>query len=321
MTFNQLHYIIEISKIGSISKAAKLLLQSPANLSNTIRALEKELGLTLFIRTRDGLRLTDEGELFIVQAQIVLNGYNEMMRLSAAKKTERFAVGSMQTSFCTNAFARFSSRYQSRDNIRMSMQNCDIESAAHKLQTGRFDLAVTLVPPSNKSYAYEFFSQRKIKMDILGFLPMNIYMRKGHPLLKDYKPGKDFDFRLLNQYPYVDYVQDESRGRNLRNMILPEIYNVFPDELSNTIWVDELFQKDMVVCGTDAYAIGLARPASHQNPDVVNIPLPECLSEMSLCTSMLHPENRLIPEFRELLMDEFLKSPEFIPVSGSAGVL
>ena len=45
MTFNQLRYVVEAAKIGSISKAARLLFLTQSNLSSTILSLEKELGI------------------------------------------------------------------------------------------------------------------------------------------------------------------------------------------------------------------------------------------------------------------------------------
>ena len=82
MTFNQLRYVVEAAKIGSISKAARLLFLTQSNLSSTILSLEKELGIKLFLRTQDGIRLTDQGEMFMVHARSILNSYDELIQLS-----------------------------------------------------------------------------------------------------------------------------------------------------------------------------------------------------------------------------------------------
>ena len=44
MTFEQLNYVIEVSKTGSINKAAVNLFVSQSSLSQAIQNLEKELG-------------------------------------------------------------------------------------------------------------------------------------------------------------------------------------------------------------------------------------------------------------------------------------
>lgn len=49
---------------GSISKAAKKLLISQPAVTWHLQNLESNLGITLFIRTKKGVKLTEEGELF-----------------------------------------------------------------------------------------------------------------------------------------------------------------------------------------------------------------------------------------------------------------
>lgn len=51
-----------VAKYGSISQAAKLLMNSQPNLTRMIKVLESELGCPLFSRTHQGVRLTPEGE-------------------------------------------------------------------------------------------------------------------------------------------------------------------------------------------------------------------------------------------------------------------
>ena len=58
MTIQQLQYVLEISRTGSVSKAAKTLYLSQPNLSNAIKNLENELGITIFERTPMGMQLT-----------------------------------------------------------------------------------------------------------------------------------------------------------------------------------------------------------------------------------------------------------------------
>ena len=62
MTFQQLQYILEISKTGSITGAAKNLFVSSSSVSISLSALEKELGYPLFARTQKGLIPTDPGK-------------------------------------------------------------------------------------------------------------------------------------------------------------------------------------------------------------------------------------------------------------------
>ena len=54
----------------SISKAAdKLLISQPA-VSYQIKVLEEQLGITLFVRTKKGVTLTDEGKILYLYFHI-----------------------------------------------------------------------------------------------------------------------------------------------------------------------------------------------------------------------------------------------------------
>ena len=58
MTLQQLNYIITISEIGSINRAAERLYISQPSLTSAVKELEKELGIVLFNRTGRGVTLT-----------------------------------------------------------------------------------------------------------------------------------------------------------------------------------------------------------------------------------------------------------------------
>lgn len=64
MNWNQLQYIVTTAQEKSISKAAKKLFISQPSLTLSIQNLEKELGVTIFERTRGALALTYAGQLY-----------------------------------------------------------------------------------------------------------------------------------------------------------------------------------------------------------------------------------------------------------------
>ena len=60
MNIQQLRYVIEIARQGSFNKTAQTLFISQPALSNAIKDLETELGYSIFIRDRKGVRPTKE---------------------------------------------------------------------------------------------------------------------------------------------------------------------------------------------------------------------------------------------------------------------
>ena len=71
MTLAQLRYVITVSQVGTLSEAAKRLYISQPSLTNAIKELEKELGITIFIRTNKGVILSRQGEEFLGYARQV----------------------------------------------------------------------------------------------------------------------------------------------------------------------------------------------------------------------------------------------------------
>ena len=68
MTFQQLEYVVEISKCGSINKAAQKLFLSQSGISTAVRELEQELGIRIFARSNRGVEFTQEGKEFLSYA-------------------------------------------------------------------------------------------------------------------------------------------------------------------------------------------------------------------------------------------------------------
>lgn len=64
MNLTDLHYVVEIDKSGSISKAAKELYVAQPNLSKAIKHLEREFGISIFERSSKELRRQEKDRNF-----------------------------------------------------------------------------------------------------------------------------------------------------------------------------------------------------------------------------------------------------------------
>ena len=68
MNFEQLKYIVEVAKAGSLSSASKKLFITQSAISQSITNLEAELGVKIFIRSRNGAIPTNRGNAIIKKA-------------------------------------------------------------------------------------------------------------------------------------------------------------------------------------------------------------------------------------------------------------
>ncbi|MFG0320898.1 LysR family transcriptional regulator [Pseudomonas sp. zjy_15] len=73
MNFKLLRAFVAVAETENIGQAAERLHISQSPLSRQIMQLETQLGLTLFERSRQRVRLTDEGRLFLLDAQNLLS--------------------------------------------------------------------------------------------------------------------------------------------------------------------------------------------------------------------------------------------------------
>ena len=80
MNIQQLRCIVEIARVGSITKAAENLYMNQPNLSRTVIEFEKEYGITLFIRNSQGVILTDSGKKVVEKAEEIIKKTNDLNR-------------------------------------------------------------------------------------------------------------------------------------------------------------------------------------------------------------------------------------------------
>lgn len=72
-----------VAKCGSLSKAARELFVSQPAVSQSIKQLENQLGVPLFVRTYKGIELSESGKLIIADvehAMELLDGAENILR-------------------------------------------------------------------------------------------------------------------------------------------------------------------------------------------------------------------------------------------------
>ena len=106
MTLQQLRYVIEVAKTGSMNVAAKQLFVSQPSLSMAIRELENDVHISIFERTTKGVVITAEGEEFLGYARQIINQVEllEDKYIDAGQIKKKFGVSAQHYSFAVKAF-------------------------------------------------------------------------------------------------------------------------------------------------------------------------------------------------------------------------
>ena len=109
MTFQQLSFVVEVANCESINKAAERLYTSQSNVSNSIKALEEELGIQIFLRTKKGVSVTEEGREFLSYANEIIEPKKIFVEDLYAKshfRKQYFSVSSMRSFFLSTPITR-----------------------------------------------------------------------------------------------------------------------------------------------------------------------------------------------------------------------
>ena len=106
MTLKQLIYVLKVAEVGNMTEAASRLFIAQPSLTHAISELEKELGITIFIRTNRGITTTREGDEFLGYARNVIEQADllEERYKRGHKGNPRFAVSCQHYSFAVSAF-------------------------------------------------------------------------------------------------------------------------------------------------------------------------------------------------------------------------
>lgn len=116
MELQQLKYFKAVAKIGKISDAAEALFVSAPALSTSISRLEKELGVQLFDRTNNRIRLNAQGQIFLKYTNQIfssLDNAKEELAQSMLRAGPHISIVSVNSGMWTNCITAFTSRFPS----------------------------------------------------------------------------------------------------------------------------------------------------------------------------------------------------------------
>ncbi len=97
MDLTQLEMFNAVASTGSITQAAQKVHRVPSNLTTRIRQLEADLGVELFIRENQRLRLSPAGHSFLRYSQQILALVDEARMVVAGDEPQGlFSLGSLE---------------------------------------------------------------------------------------------------------------------------------------------------------------------------------------------------------------------------------
>lgn len=210
MNLKQARYMTAISQCGSITAASKKLFVSQPYLSQMLKQIEEELGVTLFDRSVSPFRVTYAGELYLAAAKKIISVNTELEnQLSEVKheSTGRIRLGisvSRAMQVLPLVLPKFSAQYP---NVVLDLTESGSAKLYELLQSGSIDLALAAIETTSTDLTYEL-----IENETMGILAgHNTYLAQnipsGTPITLE-QAGND-KFVYLTQGHSARVVQDQ----------------------------------------------------------------------------------------------------------------
>lgn len=175
MELYQIDHFIAVSRHKHFTKAALEQRISQPALSRSIKKLEEELGVPLFIRKTKSIRLTKYGEQFLIkakQARLALDEGVQQIRESVNPNAGEISVSFLHTlgsRLMPQLIAGFKKKYP---NVAFRLYQAANEHLQHMVETGEADICLSSPPLPNEL----------LEWTVLDTEPLYLVLPADHPL-------------------------------------------------------------------------------------------------------------------------------------------
>lgn len=176
MELRTLRYFLAAAQEENITRAADILHVTQPTLSRQMMDLERELGVTLMLRGKNGLTLTDDGIFFRQRAQEIVELADRLEKSFAERQNDisgMVVIGASEvvgSQTLAKLMKEFSEKYPA---VQFTLYNETVDSIKERLDKGLVDIGLLLEPIDVTKYDYI----RLDRQDTWGLL-----VREDHPL-------------------------------------------------------------------------------------------------------------------------------------------
>lgn len=217
MTLTQLHYLLIIARTRSLNKAAELLYVSQPSLTNAMKELERELGITLFYRSGRGVTLTNDGSEFLLHAKQLYGQYEHILEKygKGGSYKKKFGVSTQHYSFAVKAFVEMAKQFD-MSKYEFAIRETKTAEVIRDVSTMKSEIGVLYLCDFNRQSMKKLLGSASLEFYHLIDCQAYVYIWKGHPLAKE----KSIRFEQLRDYPCLAFEQGDDSSFYLAEEIL-----------------------------------------------------------------------------------------------------
>lgn len=296
MTIQQLQYLLEVYRTGSISRAAKNLYVAQSSVSSSISGLESELGFPIFLRSRQGVHPTAQGLHILEQASRICESYR-LMTQGGHTPCRHIRIGSPAYAPITDAFIRLATENRDQSGVSFSHLTCTASAVVEKVSSFELDLGILLTYSPHIRSTEALLRSKGLRWTVGKTIPAMLRVGPGHRLY-DKADLSLLDFKN-------DTLVDPPNGGTAYTEFLKDIMEVDPNHV---MLISEQRIRYRLVSQGVAYSVGCKLP-EHINKQYGFrcIPLDGARYNLITVTNPTRPVSDEIKQFLALLDGELEK--------------
>lgn len=204
MDIRHLEFFVTVAQYGSINKASQVLYISQPHLSHIIRDMEADVGFSLFQRTKQGVKLTLEGEDFLKHAKVILKEMESLKQFS--RKTEpdqaRLSISMTKFTHTMESFNEVCSRNQHLRCFTYRMNEGTTVEVLSDVMDGVADVGVIHFAAHESEHIKGILREKSMDFVKIASFQLHIVISKNHDLLRQ---GRPVNLITLKDYGFVRY--------------------------------------------------------------------------------------------------------------------
>lgn len=202
LNLREIEYILAIAEEGNITKASQRLFIAQPSLSQALKRVETEFGVTLFTRVKGRMKLTPEGELFVHTGRSVLEAVQQLsdnFSILSSAESGKLAVGVpylLGSLIATCILPVYRERFP---RIELSLVESSSSELEQLLMNGEIDICVIPLPFRLSEFPHHMLLQSR----------MVLLASKENEIRQECywkQPGDRFpyvDIRKLDNAPFI----------------------------------------------------------------------------------------------------------------------
>lgn len=250
-----------------MNRAAEKLYITQPSLTSSIKSLEAEIGINIFLRTGRGMSVTPEGTDFLQYARQVYQQYEilEQRYSDKANIKRKFGVSTQHYSFAVQAFVETVKQFGTLQ-FEFALRETKTIEVISDVGTLKSEVGIIFLSDYNRRAIQKMMREYHLKFYRLIDCNAYVYLYKEHPLAKE----SSISLKQLEDYPCLSFEQGDQSSIYFAEEILSD------KEYPRTIKTNDRATMLNLMRGLDGYTLCSGIICENLNgSDYITVPFKE----------------------------------------------